>query len=188
MGKLIGKTVAITLAAIVGLFAVVFGLVTLIKPVAIADMLYNAGLNDAALSFYEMQYNKTGSAEDLGALVTRFDAEKGGVKETEYAYALIFCDDFDSYVSSREKDFGGKEKTYEFFFDKYLLSLSVTGVTEYGVNNPVRRILDEKGDVITDKNLKLMQAFLTGLKEKEENAENDVLAEDLERINSLLGE
>ena len=109
MGKLIGKTVAITLAAIVGLFAVVFGLVTLIKPVAIADMLYNAGLNDAALSLYEMKYNKTGSAEDLGALVTRLDAEKGGVKETEYAYALIFCDDFDSYVSSREKDFGGKE-------------------------------------------------------------------------------
>jgi len=188
LGKLIGKTVAITLAVIVGLFAVVFGLITLIKPVVIADMLYNAGLNDAALSFYEMQYNKTGSTEDLGALVIRLDAEKGGVKETEYAYALIFSDDFDSYVTSRENDFGGKEKTYEFFFDKYLLSLSVTGLTEYRENNPIRRLLDERGDVITDNNLMLIQAFLTDLKEKEDNAENEVLAEDLEFVNSLLGE
>ena len=144
-------------------------------------------LSDAA-SAGESVSLRTLCEKQLPALAKRLDAEKGGVKETEYAYALIFCDDFDSYVSSREKDFGGKEKTYEFFFDKYLLSLSVTGVTEYGVNNPIRRILDEKGDVITDNNLKLMQAFLTGLKEKEENAENDVLAEDSERINSLLGE
>lgn len=188
MGKLIGKTVAITLASVIGLFGVVFGLVTLIKPIAIANIFYRAGLTDAALSYYEMQYKKTGSAEDLGALVSKIDTEKAGEKEKEYAYALIFCNEFDAFVLSREKDFGGKEKTYEFFFDKYLLSLSQAGISEYGENNPIRRILDEKGDVITDNNLKLMRAFLLKQKEKEDNADNMVLTEDLERVNLLLGE
>lgn len=65
MKKLIIKTAAITLAAIIAFGAFLFGGLALFSPATIARISENFGNDSAAAGFYINQYKKTGAVEDL---------------------------------------------------------------------------------------------------------------------------
>ncbi len=119
MRRLIWKTVGITLAVIFGTVAVVFGSLTLFYPKAMGDLFAEAGNYSATVWFYERQYGKTSSFEDLVCLVVCLDENRDGETTAKYSTELLTSSEFNAYVESGEHGgFTNSEQAREFFYGK----------------------------------------------------------------------
>ncbi len=130
MGKLIGKTVAITMAAFIGVLAITFGVLALACPNVLAKTFSSIGAYKASVHFMESQYDKSGEYSDLVIMVKALD-EKGDANRT-----VKFCDilindnktDFDNYCKGDGKlEYGSEKSAKEFFYDKYAVAELYTG-------------------------------------------------------------
>ena len=84
MKKLIIKTAIITLASILALVGLLYGIFTLFIPKPLGDLFYKGGNYSAGMYYYEKQYNATKSAEDLWTLCLNVDVYKDPVRAEKY--------------------------------------------------------------------------------------------------------
>ncbi len=121
MTKLVLKTVAITLASVIGALALTFGALALFSPVSIAKAFDAMGGYSSAVYFYELQYNKTGSVEDLAYLTIKIDDDNDTARAEKYLAELIEHKDFSSLCQSEEQ---GAVSSKEFYYGEYALALA----------------------------------------------------------------
>ncbi len=102
MSKLIMKTAAITLGALIALMALIFGALVIFSPKTIASTAEKFGNDKVAVSFYEKQYLKTNSQQDLLTLCIKLDENQDYAKTQKYITILqgsadyyLICDSND---------------------------------------------------------------------------------------------
>lgn len=160
MKKLVLKTVAITLATIVGLLVVAFCATCFIAPKFLANVFDGVGNYPASVFFYESNYNKTGEIEDLGLLIDKLDSEKGGEKLKGYLKEMIESAGFDEYCKAQDLKGGGVVSSKEYYTGLYAVILIDNGDVDgaivvanefvkengYTKNNPYRLVIAEFSD------------------------------------------
>ena len=117
LSKLVLKTAAVTLAAIIFLCALIFGAFVLFRPVSLARLFEGAGNDSAAAYFYIRSYEKTGDFEELALLCEKIDEHDMSEDAAKYLSLFIenekfadYCEEYDakysSYYSAREAAYG----------------------------------------------------------------------------------
>ena len=89
MKKLIVKTACITLAAVIGLSLMVYGFIALFSPVTLAKAYDKLGMYNKSVKYYEIQYNKSLSKNDLLVLCLKCDQYSDGQRTQKYLDILI---------------------------------------------------------------------------------------------------
>ena len=199
MTKLVLKTVAITLVAVLGAGMILFGSLALFAPLSVANFFDGMGMQNVAVKYYEKQYGKSESVEDLAVLILKLDEESDSVKSEKYLKIMIEKDEYSSYCQAQDSiNNGGKVSQDEYYKGKYALSLvrnekfdvavSVAkdyvlenGYTDY---NPFSVIIAELGMALTDAQLNTIKTEILNYKSSNQDA---AISADLTAIEQLLG-
>ena len=102
MRKLVIKTAFITLASILVALAITFGAFVTFAPRSLADFFDGVGNYSASVFFYEKQYIKTESFEDLVELVNQIDDANDGERAEKYLGVLINHQDFEAFCLNKK--------------------------------------------------------------------------------------
>ena len=153
MTKLVIKTIAITLASLIGALAVTFGAMALFAPKALGDLFDGAGNYSATVFFYEKAYEKSGDINDLINLADKIDITNDLENANDCYKELVKHKDFDSYCASKGEN-AQREKDY--YIGNYALVLAKlnkfgegleialdSAKTSYGAFNPIRILIYE---------------------------------------------
>jgi tetratricopeptide (TPR) repeat protein len=171
--KLVLKTTIITLAAIIGAFMITFGVLIMATPKTVAGIFDDIGGYSASVFFYEKQYDKTGSIEDLAVLVDKLDMEEEPLKVEGYLETLLSREDFKEYCEKKDAN-KPTLTTKEYYYGNYVIVLIQNGrfdkavevadkfvdEEKYTKNNPFRVILSELSENLTDENLNVLKSKL----------------------------
>lgn len=130
MKKLILKTIAITLASIIGASLLVFGIFALFFPAPLARFFEGSGGYSASIHFYERQYKKTGDIDDLAEFVVKIDEDKDSDLAEEYFYKLITHEDFSNFCFEQDLLNLSHISTKEFYMGSYASILVMNGKFE----------------------------------------------------------
>ena len=175
MGRLVLKTAAITLASVIGVAALVFCAFVLFSPVTLARLSDNLNFYSAAVFFYEKQYSKTDSAEDLSALISVLDENSDSGRLAEYSRVMLEREDFSDYCADAgAKVYGGRLQAEEYFYGRFAVSGDVDDVVEFCVRfvrlngytdyNPFRILISERGEGLGDADIRTVLDALKDLK------------------------
>ncbi len=184
MKKLILKTVAITLACIIGLCGLLFGAFILFCPHVLGKVSNDLGNESAAAYFYKLQCDKTGSCNDIAQYIYTLPSNGDQAKIEKYSLKMIENEGFEDYTSGKGAQiFGSDLAAKEYFYQKsavasFMVSTSETGdgdiskalntckifVEKYGYTkaNPFRILVMMKGDMNASQKYDALQA-LNGL-------------------------
>ena len=182
--KLVLKTVAITMASVIGACLVVFGALTLFTPATLARFFDGMGMEKSAVSFYEKQYNKTGDVNDLSVLVMKIDGKNDSARAEKYLAVLVLHDDFESYCAFQDSAQNASLSTKEYYSGQYAvilcrnakvseaLNFAKNFVTENGYTtfNPYSVMLTEVGASLGQDNLGKIRADISALELSNEQA------------------
>lgn len=207
MGKLIGKTVAITVVAFIGALAITFGALALFYPGTLANFFDALGGYSASVYFKEKEYQGSGEVSDLAVLVIMLDEDKDAGKTAKYCKVLIDenLSEFNRYCSNEgKKVFGSVNATKEFFYDKYAVAEINTGdikaaisiaancvkICGYTASNPFRTFIYEKADELNITELDAIKEKLNELKNNYGSGSStyDAVVTDIENLNTIIGE
>lgn len=207
MGKLIGKTVAITVVAFIGALAITFGVLALFCPGTLANFFGALGGYSASVYFKEKEYAKTGEVSDLAELVIMLDEDKDAGKTAKYCKMLIDenLSEFNVYCSEEgKKGFGSVSAAKEFFYDKYAVAEINTGditaaidvaancvkICGYTASNPFRTFIYEKADELNVTELNAVKEKLNDLKDNygSGSVTYNAVVTDIENLNTIIGE
>lgn len=124
MKKLVIKTVAITIAAIVFLTTAVYFLMAFVSPKVLADSWKAVGNYTFSVKYYEKQYQKSKSLEDLASLCANLDAKNDSARSLKYFVEFTGNEGFSDYCKREdEKAQGGfKSSAYEYYYGRYTIS------------------------------------------------------------------
>lgn len=153
MTKLVIKTIAITLASLIGALAIIFGAMALFAPKALGELFDGAGNYSATVFFYEKAYEKSGDINDLIILADKIDIANDLENAKDCYKELVEHKDFNSYCESKGEN-AQSEKDY--YVGNYALALAKSGQfseglsvalnsakTSYGAFNPIRILIYE---------------------------------------------
>ena len=190
MQRLMWKTVGITLAVIFATVAIVFGALTLFYPKAMGDLFAEAGNYSTTVWFYEKQYGKTQSIEDLAVLVDHLDENKDCEKTEKYSTSLITSNAFNDYVESlvKAKDFATDVNAMEFYYGKCAISNAKLGQIDdtvlfcknfvervgYTNFNPFRIVIASCGDDLNVQDLTTLKLGIESLSLTGEKVNQDI--------------
>jgi hypothetical protein len=118
--RLVLKTTIITLAAIIGAFMITFGVLIMATPKTVAGIFDDIGGYSASVFFYEKQYDKTGSIEDLAVLVDKLDMEEEPLKVEGYLETLLSREDFKEYCEKKDAN-KPTLTTKEYYYGNYVI-------------------------------------------------------------------
>lgn len=122
MKKLVIKTVAITVAAIIVLMAAIYLTFALAFPKTLAKAWKDVGNYSIAAKYYEKQYDKSGDLDDLAKLCVYLDAKTDGVKAAKYLKLLTENENFNARCESEDHKGGFKYTAYEYYYGKYAVA------------------------------------------------------------------
>lgn len=134
MKRLVIKTVAITLAAIIVLTTATYFLIAFISPKTLADGWKAVGNYNFSVKYYEKQYKKTGSIDDLADLCLVLNIKNDGSRAVEYLTALTGKEDFSKYCEKKDAERGFKMTTYEYFYGRLTVATYSTKGIDSAVN------------------------------------------------------
>ena len=101
--KLVTRTVIWTLVAVFGVLVLTFFVLFAFSPATLGNLFDNMGNYSAKIYFYERQYNKTSSIEDLYTLVINLDYDKDYNKTFNYANTLVGKEGFTDFCAEEDK-------------------------------------------------------------------------------------
>ena len=111
MGKLIAKTALITLACILALALLLFGVFSLFFPSVMVSITNGLGMDGACASYSVSVYKHTDDVNDLAIAVERsYYAERYG-DAAEYGAILLQRDDFSAFCAACDQKNGGEQGT-----------------------------------------------------------------------------
>lgn len=122
MKKLVVKTVAITVAAIIVLMAAVYLVFALAFPKTLAGAWKDAGNYSVAAKYYEKQYGKSEDTDDLAALCVYLDAKTDGARAAKYLKLLTENENFNARCEKEDKEGGFRYTAYEYYYGKYAVA------------------------------------------------------------------
>ncbi len=196
MSKLVGKTIAITLAVIAGLLAVTFGAFALFSPKVLGNLFGDMGAYSASIYFYESQYSKTESLDDLALLIDKIDFESDMEKAKDYLQKMVLNQGFNEYCNSVDSS-NSLIPVKDYYNGLYAEALFVSGQEDsaiafcasavasvYGEFNPFRALISIEN--LTDEQLgKIKQAIENQLANLSAE-ELDLATNDIADIDSLI--
>ena len=122
MKKLVIKTVAITVVAIIVLMAAIYLVFALAFPKTLADCWKDMGNYSLAAKYYEKQYDKSEDLEDLATLCVYLDAKTDGVKTAKYLKLLTENEKFSEHFPVDGHKGGFNYTDYEYYYGKYAVA------------------------------------------------------------------
>ena len=193
MKNLIIKTCLFTLGGVVLLLALLFGVFVIFFPSVLANTADKLGNYDVAIHYYEKQYDKTQSLDDLFVLCKKLDVEKSPEDSKSYLSVMINSDGFVDFCLAQDK--GGEDMACgEYLTSKYVCAIYECGqkglsiivakdmVEEYGYTsyNPFYTLTVRYGESMTDDELNELKTAINEVKvgltgSQLETAENDLL-------------
>ena len=123
MKKLVIKTVVIALSIIVGILAITFGVLCLTTPKTIAKGFESLGNYSLSKHFYEMQYEKTESIEDLQILIDNAYGNNDKKALQGYLSELIGHKNFKGFCTSKNTTLQASEMKTEEFYSAFYASV-----------------------------------------------------------------
>ncbi len=102
MKNLVLKTVAITLACVIGLTALLFGIFALFIPKPLANTFDKLGWYSWSMHYYEKQFERTEDVEDLYTLCLKVDEKTDSVRAEKYLGILVKKDGFRNFCLSKD--------------------------------------------------------------------------------------
>lgn len=198
MKKLVVKTVCVTLACVFGLAVAIFGVLALFFPKSLAKSFDKLGYYNGTVFFYEKQYEKTESANDLFVLCLKTDSEKDCLKAKKYLNKFLSLPEFEEYCSKLDNGVSDNLSTEEFLESKYVFAVYLTDGVEKAVSCAQNSVKDEYTEynpffmLLTDSRVNLSRTDLElvkrGIEDILSDISNKTFAErDIEIINGLLG-
>ena len=147
MKKLVIKTILITVLCVIGVLALTFFAFFLFAPKVLGNAFKSLGDDPAAVYFYEKQYKKTDSAEDLAVIIDMYDFKDDSQKVLSLSQELVGKSDFAEFCEKKDAGNTGIT-TSEYYYAKYAVasyyegninsavavcktSVSISGYTEY---------------------------------------------------------
>jgi hypothetical protein len=169
------KTIAITLASLVGALVVAFGALFFLAPNVLAKLLSDTGNHSASVYFYERQYLKSGELNDLALLINKLDQKTQGDKLELYSSEMVFAGGFKDFCDKKDEGKQLRVSSYEYYSGVYACSLAFNGKEEealafckkfvnkngYTENNPYRSVIAD--NVANKEFLKVIREVLLDL-------------------------
>lgn len=170
------KTVAITLISVLGACLITFGSLALFAPATVANFFDGLGAYNASIRYYEKQYGKSESIDDLAVLILKLDQTKDSEKTEKYVKIIIEHSDYAQYCNQNDQnDNNNVVSTNELYYGKYALALirngkfsnaisiankfvSENGYTKY---NPFSTIILELGNELESTKLNKIKTEIT---------------------------
>ena len=112
LNKLILKTALITLACVLALALLLFGVFSLFVPSVMVSLTDKLGMESACARYSAAVYEKSGAIDDLAVAVERNYGAGRYEAAAEYGAELLQRDDFDSYSAARDADSLGLTASY----------------------------------------------------------------------------
>lgn len=106
MGKLIAKTAVITLACIIAVLLLLFGIFSLFVPSVMVSVTDALGMEGPCASYSVSVYKKTGKTEDLAPAVERSYLAGHYADAAEFGLKLLAAEDFSSYCLAEDESAG----------------------------------------------------------------------------------
>lgn len=143
MKKLVIKTASITFAALLLLGILCYALVACVFPLTLANIYDNAGCYGKSIKYYEKQYEKTKSTDDLAELCVKLYDNDDYDRAKDYLAELIADANFDEYCTNAEK-IASDMTVGEFYRGIYVISVFYSEGAAASVGRAVE-IIDERG-------------------------------------------
>lgn len=197
MTKLVLKTIAITLIAVLGACFITFGSLALFAPKSLADFFDGLGMYKSSIIYYEKQYGKSEDIEDLAVLVLKIDDESDSEKAEKYLKVMIESSDFESYCQAENARSSGLKITLDEFYkgkyavalvrnDKFDLAMDFANdcvSNGYKKNNPFSLIISEFGQSFTKEQLENLRTEISAYVDGENG---NMASADISVINQLI--
>ena len=198
MKKLVGRTIGITLAAVLGFFAVFSGIIVLFCPNVYGRIFSNLGCYSSSTWCFERQYNITKNTNDLAVLVLNLSEEDDRLNE--YSYLLITDSNYSDYISSNaQKYFITEEKAEEYFYSKCAvakfdandfqgaMTVITSFYTKFGYTkySPMRNLIAKRLNNFTESQVEIITQKINSLKSQLVGEQLSFAESDLTMLNSI---
>ncbi len=123
MKKLVLKTAGITLATIIILLAITYGVLALAFPGTLGDFFYDTGSYTVGIKYYEREYEKSEDLEDLYNLCVKLNVKEDASKTSTYTKKLMDNENFDTFCQKKDGEVSSVITTREYIEGKYLCAV-----------------------------------------------------------------
>lgn len=164
MKRLVIKTVAITVAAIIVIMAAIYLTFALFFPKTLAGTWKDMGNYSIAAKYYEKQYDKSKDVDDLATLCVYLDEKDDSARAAKYLKLLTEDENFNAHCEKEKEEGGFKYTAYEFYYGKF----TVAEFYANGINAAILVATKAVSAGYTENN-----AFYVLLLEKENLSESD---------------
>lgn len=120
MKNLVIKTIIITLISFLIAGAIAFGVLFFSAPGVLGKMFDGVGFNSASVFFYEKQYNKTKSIDDLNTLVLKIEVKYDSQRAEKYYKLILEHSEFDNLILGQSQN----RDMRDFYASQYALALA----------------------------------------------------------------
>ncbi len=196
MKKLVIKTAVITFGGIVAFVSVLYGVIAAFFPLVLGDAFFTLGENSVAVTYYEINYEKTKDIADLADMCVMVEEVSDAGRAKRLLTALVESQGYAEYCATADKNYGNALTTNEFFIGKLATSVMVSDgvegflifckerVTVYNDYNPYYITLTHEEDLFAVQDLISVKERLNELKTS--LSENRYLVRDIEIVNQLI--
>ena len=138
MKKLVLKTALITLCSIIALLGILYGVFALFFPKTLAKTFEALGSDNAAIRYYEKQYEKTEDLQDLITLCAKLDVYEDTERAEKYLTILVAKPGF--YSTCLDSDVSGQISNEEYFEGKWVVATYLKDGIERGIEKALYSI------------------------------------------------
>lgn len=139
MKKLVLKTALITLASIIAILGILYGVFALFFPKTLAKTYESMGYDQTAIKYYEKQYEKTQDVQDLITLCVRLDVYSDTSRAEKYLSILVAKPNF--YSTCLDNDVNvqtsNQISSEEYFEGKWVVATYLKNGVEKAIENAI---------------------------------------------------
>ncbi len=199
MKKLITKTALVTLCSILLLLSLLYGVFAIFFPKPLANAFWDMGSYHSAVVFYEKQYNKTQSLDDLHTLCVKLDAHKDSERVVEYASKFVGHEKFSTTCEGKDIEGGVSSEDIiegKFVCAYYLETKDIYTTVEraksfvknkYSEYNPFYMLYTDSELNLTATQLNEIIKGINSAKASLPSAQKTIAQADIDAINAMLG-
>lgn len=171
MKKLIAKTIAISLAIVIGLISVIYLLIASFSPAMLSNIYFRLNNKNLTLKYSEIAYQKSEQIESLSTLVERSIKFDDNALTEKYGFIFITHSDYEDLLTKKDSGYNyyivGSlcEALYCSNKKETAITLAFENTLVYSSVNPIRVVISlavENGDI----------NLLSTIKQKLESREN----------------
>lgn len=180
MKKIIIKTIAFSLALLLGLTAVIYLFLSTLAPSTLSNLYFRIDAKELTLKYSEKAYDKSGEIKDLSILVERsivFDDNRAII---EHATELINRNDYGEYAKTQSSGYNyyivGSlcESLYDNGHKSASIGTAISHTGDYTKVNPIRIVIGLCFDSADKESLKQIKDSLIGRENKNQLVINDI--------------